>query len=71
MKGYTTYPRTESSVLNDGDIADMDAKLKVLSELSPTYSKWINTVPADKRNFTKRHFNSKKVESHGAIVTTS
>ena len=71
MKGYTTYPRTESSVLNDGDIADMDAKLKVLSELSPTYSKWINAVPADKRNFTKRHFNSKKVESHGAIVTTS
>ena len=70
MGGYTTYPRTESSVLNDAETVNVDKSLDMLCKYNSAYSKWINNVPKAQRNYTKRHFNSKKVKSHTAIVTT-
>ena len=69
---YTSYPRTSSRVLNDGDAKEkLPGMLKALSAFNPGYDAWIKAVPQNQWNLTKRHFNSKKVESHTAITTTS
>lgn len=69
-KGFTTYPRTDSSHLTD----DMGPEMKKVIQMlfsSDTYSKFKShaTEPVDSSN--KYYFDSSKVESHYAIVPTS
>lgn len=70
MAGYTTYPRTSSQHLTDDMHDTIDDVLDMLSEYSEEYKSYIDMVPKDKRNYTKRHFDTKKVESHFAIIPT-
>lgn len=70
MAGYLTYPRTSSQHLTDDMREQVDEILDVLSEF-PEYKPLIDAVPKDKRNYTKRHFNSKHVNSHFAIIPTN
>lgn len=67
-KGYTTYPRTESTCLTDDMKGEVDLVLDMLASYNTEYAKLINGVK--KRNYSNRHFNSKKVESHFAIIPT-
>lgn len=70
MAGFVSYPRTESTCLTD-DMKDVvDETIDMLSEL-PEYKKYISAVNKKDRNYTNRHFNSKKVESHFAIIPTN
>lgn len=69
-KGFTTYPRTDSSHLTD----DMGPEMKKVIQMlfsSDIYSKFKShaTEPVDSSN--KYYFDSSKVESHYAIVPTS
>lgn len=67
--GFITYPRTESECLTD-DMQDVvDETLEMLKGVNPKYKEWIEKVST--RNYTKRHFNTKKVESHYAIIPTT
>ena len=70
MAGYTTYPRTSSQHLTDDMHDTVDEVLEMLSEYSEEYKSYIDMVPKGKRNYTKRHFDTKKVESHFAIIPT-
>ena len=47
----------------------VDETLEMLKTVSPKYKEWIESVSV--RNYTKRHFNTKKVESHYAIIPTT
>lgn len=67
--GYVTYPRTESQCLTDDMEPVVDETLEMLKTYDPQYKKWIESAPT--RNYTKRHFNTKKVESHYAIIPTT
>lgn len=69
-KGYITYPRTDSQCLTDDMQPVVNSALKMLSGYSEEYMGWINAVSEDKRNYTKRHFNTALVESHFAIIPT-
>lgn len=68
--GYTTYPRTPSTCLTDDMQTTVDEVLDMLCTYDPQYKNWIEAVPKSQRNYTKRHFNTKKVESHYAIIPT-
>ena len=67
--GLITYPRTESECLTDDMMPVVDETLEMLKTVSPKYKEWIESVST--RNYTKRHFNTKKVESHYAIIPTT
>lgn len=70
MAGFVSYPRTESTCLTD-DMKDIvDETIDMLAEM-PEYNKYISPVKKAERNYTNRHFNSKKVESHFAIIPTN
>src|SRR5699024_4869499 len=64
-KGITTYPRTKSQYLTD----DMEPVIvSVLGKLQETeYGKYIKRTEIQ---YPERYFNSKKVESHYAIIPT-
>lgn len=67
--GFITYPRTDSQCLTDDMQPVVDGVLDMLSDYSDKYKGWIENVSS--RNYTKRHFNTKKVESHFAIIPTN
>lgn len=67
-KGFISYPRTESECLTDDMIPEVEKVLAMLETYDPRYKKWIDSVV--KRNYTKRHFDTSKVESHYAIIPT-
>ena len=69
-KGYTTYPRTPSTCLTDDMKDTVDEVLDMLRTYNDDYKTWIDAVPKAERNYTKRHFNTKKVDSHYAIIPT-
>lgn len=69
--GYITYPRTVSQHLTDDMRDSVDEILDVLSDYSSEYKSYIDLVPAKSRNYTKRHFDSSKVESHFAVIPTN
>lgn len=62
-KKYTTYPRTASFVLDESIIPKTKKVFDVLSNLSPFKEQL-------KFHTSKRIFDSKKVESHSAIIPT-
>ena len=68
-KGYTTYPRTDSQCLTSDMQPTVDEVLTMLSSNFPQYKTWID--PVKNRNYTKRHFDTKKVDSHFAIIPTN
>lgn len=68
-KGYLTYPRTDSQCLTSDMQPVVDETLEMLSNYSDKYKNWID--PVKQRNYTSRHFNTKKVESHFAIMPTN
>jgi len=68
-KGYTTYPRTDSQHLTNDMQGTVDGVLSMLSAYSGEYKGWIDGV--QNRNYTKRHFDTSKVESHFAIIPTN
>lgn len=68
-KGFITYPRTDSQHLTDDMQLVVDGVIDMLSAYSPDYKCWID--PVSKRNYTKRHFDTSKVESHFAIIPTN
>jgi len=70
-KGFITYPRTDSQHLTDDMRPVVNDVLDVLSGYSDEYKKWIDAVPTQNRNFTKRHFDTSKVESHFAVIPTN
>ena len=70
MSGYISYPRTESMHLTDDMQEIVDQTIDMLSTL-PEYKDFISPVPKNERNYTKRHFDTKKVESHYAIIPTN
>ena len=70
-KGYTTYPRTDSQCLTSDMQDNVNEVLDMLSSYSDEYKGWIDGVPKNKRNYTKRHFDTKKVDSHFAIIPTN
>lgn len=70
MDGYLTYPRTSSQCLTDDMKEQVNETLDVLRTF-PEYAPLIDVVPRDKRNFTKRHFNTANVRSHFAIIPTN
>lgn len=65
-KGYTTYPRTSSAYLTDDMVGTV---AEVLDRLSESVLPVINKCK--KRNFTKRYYDTSKVESHYAIIPTN
>lgn len=69
--GYITYPRTVSQHLTDDMQNDVDEALDMLAQYSEEYKSYIDLVPKGSRNYTKRHFNSKLVKSHFAIIPTN
>ncbi len=68
MAGYLTYPRTKSQHLTDDMKPIVDETLDMLKSF-PEYKPLIDAVSV--RNYTKRHFDSSKVESHFAIIPTN
>lgn len=66
-KGYTTYPRTESRVLNDG-MEPMVIKVLSMLQRQPSYQKYF--AGRTYQIGGKRFFDSSKVDSHYAIVPT-
>lgn len=66
-KGYTTYPRTESRVLNDG-MEPMVIKVLSMLQRQPSYQKFF--AGRTYQIGGKRFFDSTKVDSHYAIVPT-
>lgn len=68
MAGYLTYPRTKSQHLTDDMKPVADEILDMLATM-PEYKPLIDGVSP--RNYTKRHFDSSKVESHFAIIPTN
>ena len=70
MDGYVSYPRTESVHLTD-DMQDVVDQTIDRLALLPEYKDFITPVNKADRNYTKRHFDTKKVESHYAIIPTN
>lgn len=70
-KGYTTYPRTDSQHLTSDMQPVVNEVLDMLSTYSKQYKEWIENVPTQNRNYTKRHFDTNMVESHFAIIPTN
>lgn len=68
MAGLVTYPRSSSQHLTDDMRPVADEVLDMLAGYSDDYNKWIK--PVTDRNYTKRHFDTSKVESHYAIIPT-
>lgn len=68
-KGFITYPRTDSQHLTSDMQPVVDEVINMLSDYSPEYKCWID--PVSKRNYTSRHFDTSKVESHFAIIPTN
>ena len=68
MAGYLTYPRTSSQYLTDDMVNDVDEVLDMLKTI-PEYKAMIS--PVKKREHTKRHFDSSKVQAHFAIIPTN
>lgn len=68
--GYLTYPRTSSCYLPD-DMKDTINDVLDALGLMPEFHKYVSLVPKSLRRMTNRHFNSKKVTSHYAIVPTN
>ncbi len=66
--GYLTYPRTVSQHLTSDMQPVVDEVIDMLAEYSDEYGEYINSVT--KRNYTKRHFDTSKVNSHYAIIPT-
>lgn len=65
-KGYITYPRTSSIHLTD----DMKEGVnEILNLLERTYLPELSFCTS--RNFTRRYYDSKKVDSHYAIIPTN
>lgn len=69
-KGAVSYPRTESRHLTDDMKDQVNNTLAMLSTMTTEYAGYINQVPPAMRNYTKRHFDSTKVDSHYAIIPT-
>lgn len=70
--GLTSYPRPESQVMPDDMMGEpADQIIDMLATLNDQYKAWIDAVPKDQRNYTKRHFDTSKVSSHYAIVPTN
>lgn len=65
-KGHVTYPRTDSAFLPDDYRPTADRALSALA-LLPDYAPFLLGRP---KVYADRYFNSKKVESHYAIVPT-
>ena len=65
--GYTTYPRTDSVHLSDDMVGEMNRVLDMLFSL-PAYRNYMISKPV---TMDRHYFDSKKVESHYAIVPTS
>ena len=70
-KGFITYPRTDSQHLTSDMKPTVDEVLNMLVNYSEEYKKWIEAVDVNNRNYTKRHFDTSKVESHFAIIPTN
>lgn len=70
-KGYLTYPRTDSRHLTDDMGPVVDEVLDMLRGYSDEFKGWIDAVPKNKRNYTKRHFDTSKVTGHYAIIPTN
>ena len=68
--GYLTYPRTSSCYLPDDMKGTVHTVLDNLGK-DKNFEKFVSLVPRAKREMTKRHFDSKKVESHYAIIPTT
>lgn len=66
-KGYVSYPRTSSEYLTDDMTDIVNNTLNKLKEAFPQYQ---NFIFDDNRQFSNRHYNTKKVESHYAIIPT-
>lgn len=64
--GYITYPRTKSTYLNDDMRPTVVSVLNALSKVS-SYSPYLSGRPLTPDD---KFFNSKKVESHFAIIPT-
>lgn len=69
-KGFLTYPRTESTYLTNDMMPEVDRVLDMLSNYKDNYKQIIDMVNKSERNYTNRHFNSSKVDSHFAIIPT-
>lgn len=65
-KGFVTYPRTDSAFLPDDYKPTADRVLSALAML-PEYSAFIMGKP---KIYQDKYFDSKKVDSHSAIVPT-
>lgn len=63
--GYLTYPRTSSEYLTDDMKGQVDDILNKLTTLIPSISSCVN------RKYTNRYYDTKKVESHYAIIPTN
>lgn len=68
--GYITYPRSSSQHLTDDMKPVVDDVINMLSTMDE-YKEYIEPIPQSERNYTSRHFNSKKVDSHYAIIPTN
>lgn len=67
-KGFISYPRTASRHLTDDMVPKVNTYLDNLAARNSEYAGWI--PPRGNRHFTKRHFDTSKVESHYAICIT-
>lgn len=67
-KGYTTYPRTDSTFLNEDMPPVVNDILNMLGSM-PEYSVLVGT--AKNRVINKKYFNNAKVTSHYAIIPTT
>lgn len=66
--GVLTYPRTVSQHLTSDMTSTVDEVIDMLATYSDEYAGYIS--PVANRNYTKRHFDTSKVESHYAIIPT-
>ena len=70
--GLVTYPRGDSRHLTEDMYGQVDDVLESLAGFSPKYARWVDQAPPKgRRNYTKRHFDNSKVESHYAIIPTT
>ncbi len=70
--GLVTYPRGDSRHLTEDMYGQVDDVLESLAKFSPKYARWVDQAPPKgRRNYTKRHFDNSKVESHYAIIPTA
>ncbi|NLT12890.1 MAG: DNA topoisomerase III [Clostridiales bacterium] len=65
--GYTTYPRSKSQYLND-DMRPVVVKTLEALQAMPEYKTYLDGM---KKDPDKRYFDSSKVDSHFAIISTT